>query len=82
METWDNFLIKSDAKTVNSTYELHQIDLNTELHEGECELDDEIIFESTDGVLDVFFTNGGTLLECKIEDEKFIKNIFKNRHKL
>jgi hypothetical protein len=82
METWDNFLIKTDAKTINGTYELHQCDLDTMLHEGECAEDDEIIVNCTDGELDIFFTQGGSILDGKITDKKMIKNLFKNRNKL
>lgn len=79
METWKNFLIKTDAKTINNTYNFHQIDLDTMLHEGECEEDDEICMDCTDGELKVFFTNGGVL--ANISDPKMVKAIFKNSEK-
>jgi hypothetical protein len=62
MATQRSFSITSDAETVNSTFSVHQIDLDTMLHNGECQPEDEIIFNVEGDRVECFFKNGGHLI--------------------
>lgn len=76
-----NISIISDAQTVNSTYNVHQIDLDDMLHNGECQPEDEIIFEVNGSEAKVYFKNGGHLIDPG-KDAELAKSIRKNRQKL
>lgn len=76
-----NFKITSNAQTVNSTYSIHQIDLDTMLHNGECQPQDEIIFNVEGNNVQCFFKNGGHLIDPGT-DAKLAKALADNRKKL
>lgn len=58
-----NFTIITDAETVNNTYNVHQIDLDTMLERGQCEPEDEIVFQVDGDHVECRFTNGGHLID-------------------
>lgn len=76
-----NFTITSDAETVNSTYGIHQIDLNTMLHEGECQPKDEIIFKVEGDNVQCYFKDGGHLIDPG-KDKALASALAANRTKL
>lgn len=76
-----NFRITSDAETVNATYEIHQIDLDTMLHNGKCQPDDEIIFEVAGNEVKAYFRDGGHIIDPGT-DAELAKALAANRQKL
>lgn len=76
-----NFSITSNAETVNATYNIHQIDLDTMLHNGECQSEDEIIFEVDGDNVKCYFKNGGHLIDPG-KDKALALQLAKNRQKL
>ena len=75
------FSFISDAETVNDTYEIHQIDLNTMLHNGECADEDKIEFDYDGECLRVSFVGGGHLID-PTDDEELIESVYKNQDTL
>lgn len=76
-----NFSITSDAETVNSTYSIHQIDLDTMLYEGECQPEDEIVFDVVGDNVQCYFKNGGHIIEPG-KDNALAAALAANRAKL
>lgn len=58
-----SFTVRSDAETVNKSYTLLKIDLDTMLYNGECEPNDEIIFHVNGLNVEGYFKNGGHLFD-------------------
>ena len=75
------FIITSNAETVNSTYNVHQIDLNTMLHNGECQPEDEIIFSVKGDNVACRFKNGGHIIDPG-KDAELAESLRKNKSKL
>ncbi|MCB0541892.1 MAG: hypothetical protein KDC70_00155 [Saprospiraceae bacterium] len=76
-----NFRITSNADTVNRTYSVHQIDLDTMLHNGECQPEDEIIFEVNGSEVKAYFRNGGHIIDPG-KDAELAAALIANRAKL
>lgn len=76
-----NFSITSNAAIVNSTYSIHQIDLDTMLHEGECQPEDEIVFDVDGDNVKCYFKNGGHLIDPG-KDKALASSLASNRQKL
>ena len=76
-----NFRITSNAQTVNSTYNVHHIDLDTMLHNGDCQPEDEIIFEVDGSEVKAYFMNGGHIIDPGVDSE-LANALYANRQKL
>lgn len=76
-----NFSITSNVETVNSTYSIHQIDLDTMLHDGECQPEDEIVFDVDGDNVKCYFKSGGHLIDPG-KDKALSSALSANRKKL
>jgi len=76
-----NFTIISNAETVNKTYNIHQIDLDTMLHDGQCHPEDEIVFDVDGDNVKCYFKNGGHLIDPS-KDKALATALAANREKL
>ena len=72
-------VITSNAATVNKTYDVHQIDLNHS-SVGSYDPQDEVVFEVEGASVDIFFKNGGHLVQETNAD--LGASILKNKDRL